>query len=486
MIKLNRNLSKFASAVMALIVVVGTFIPAVTVRANSGPTEWWYGNEGEGPRPEDSDCPLEVTSETLTFDIPDLLPPNIYSWTEDTITRYDSHVTAEYTFYNPTDETITANLVFPFSIFPYTQNLEFATVLDDRYNITVDGQAVERTVMTTYLEPGVEFDARTMMPEQINDDDYLEDDYYYPDMPVVRYTIDHNLLQQDENHRFTVYLDPAGREEDRVYYVPYRFRDYLQLPDSDPQKSRDMISIYADDGCDLVFYVIGTDNDIDVRLSLTGEPIEPVIRETTTFEDLLLSSRPDGLNVSDTTWYNLSLERINANPFWSEFNEYLLYDNSYGGYSSLLTPQGTFLRWYCYTLTVQPGQTVVNRVEAPLYPDVCDENSYISSTTYDYEYLLSPALLWADFGELNIRINTPYELKNFSLSGMTEVEGGYEGHFDGLPNSEFTFSIVQKDAVRNAFGTFILLIAAFFQYGWIIVAGIIILIIIIRLCNSKN
>lgn len=94
--------------------------------------------------------------------------------------------------------------------------------------------------------------------------------------------------------------------------------------------------------------------------------------------------------------------------------------------------------------------------------------------------------MWADFGELNIRINTPYELKNFSLSGMTEVEGGYEGHFDGLPNSEFTFSIVQKDAVGNAFGAFILLIGVFFQFGWIIVAGTIILIIIIRLCNSKN
>ena len=292
MIKLSRNLSKFVFALVASVVVVGTFIPAVTVRANSGPTEWWYGNEGEGPKPEDSDCPLEVTSETLTFDIPDLLPSNFYNWTEDTITEYDSHVTAEYAFYNPTDETITANLVFPFSIFPYTWNLEFATVLDDRYSITVDGQAVERTVITTYLEPGVEFDTSTMIPEQIHDEDYLEDDYFYPDMPVVRYVFDHNSLQEDENHCATVYLNPAGREEDRVYYVPYMFRDYSQLPDSDPSKSRDMITIYAFDN-DLEFYVIGTDNDIDVRLSSIGEPIDPVIRETMTFEELLLSSRQD-------------------------------------------------------------------------------------------------------------------------------------------------------------------------------------------------
>ena len=194
MIKLSRNLSKFVFALVASVVVVGTFVPEATVRANSGPVEWWYGNEGEGPKPEDSDCPLEVTSETLTFDIPDLLPSNFYNWTEDTITEYDSHVTAEYAFYNPTDETITADLVFPFSIFPYTWNLEFATVLDDRYSITVDGQAVERTVITTYLEPGVEFDTRTMIPEQIHDEDYLEDDYFYPDMPVVRYVFDHNSI----------------------------------------------------------------------------------------------------------------------------------------------------------------------------------------------------------------------------------------------------------------------------------------------------
>ena len=480
MIKLNRNLSKFASAIVASVVVAGSFVPAITVRANSGPTEWWYGNGGEGPRPEDSDCPLEVVSETLTFDIPDLLPSDFYRWSEDTIIGYGSHVTAEYTFYNPTDETITANLVFPFSIFPYTANLRYATTLDDRYNITVDGQAVERTVVTTYLEPGVEFDASTMVPEPVNDEDYLEDDYYYPDMPVVRCLINHELLQQDERHYASVYLDPAGKEEDRVYYVPCSIHDYSQLTDSD------MISVYAGDDQDLEFYVIGTDNDIDVRLSSSGESIVPITKETMTFEELLLSNRPDGLNVPDTTWYNLALERINSNPFRNEFNEYILYDSSYEGYSSLLTPQGTFLRWYCYTLTVQPGQTVVNRVEAPLYPDICDDNSYRSSSTYEYEYLLSPASLWADFGELDIRINTPYKIKKFSLQGMIRVAGGYEGNFDGLPNSELTFSIVQADVAGNIIGGFILLLAALFGGGWIVVVGIIIVIASIWLLKPKR
>jgi hypothetical protein len=200
-----------------------------------------------------------------------------------------------------------------------------------------------------------------------------------------------------------------------------------------------------------------------------------------TFEELLLSGRPDGLNVSDKTWYNLTLEQINANPFRNEFNEYILYSGS-----GLFIPQGTFLRWYCYTLTVQPGQTVVNRVEAPLYPDICDDNSYASSATYNYEYLLSPASLWADFGELDIRINTPYELRGFSLHGMEKVKGGYEGHFDGLPNSELTFSIVQADTAANVFCFFILLLAAFFGGGWIVVVGIIILIAGIRLCIPKT
>ena len=69
---------------------------------------------------------------------------------------------------------------------------------------------------------------------------------------------------------------------------------------------------------------------------------------------------------------------------------------------------------------------------------------------------------------------------------MEEVEGGYEGHFDGLPNSELTFSIVQADTAANVFGAFILLLAAFFGGGWIVVVGIIILIAGIRLCISKT
>ena len=67
---------------------------------------------------------------------------------------------------------------------------------------------------------------------------------------------------------------------------------------------------------------------------------------------------------------------------------------------------------------------------------------------------------------------------------MEQVEGGYEGHFDGLPNSELTFSIVQTSA-GNVFLILFFIIAAFFAGGWIIVVGIIALIVVIILCIRK-
>ena len=89
--------------------IVFAFIAAVTAAlcllpraflalANSADRYWHSESESAGVLHR-GDCPLEVTHEKLTFDIPSF--PDYFSGEEE-FEKYDSSVTAEYTFFNPT------------------------------------------------------------------------------------------------------------------------------------------------------------------------------------------------------------------------------------------------------------------------------------------------------------------------------------------------------------------------------------------------
>jgi hypothetical protein len=91
------------------------------------------------------------------------------------------------------------------------------------------------------------------------------------------------------------------------------------------------------------------------------------------------------------------------------------------------------MRWYEYEVVFQPGEKIKNTVVAPMYPDIdADKNPY----EYEYTYLLSPASCWANFGNLDIVINTPYKMSEVNIQGFEKTETGYKLSRVGLPQSE--------------------------------------------------
>ena len=103
----------------ALSIVVLSFIFAsvcvLPASANSMQTSW-SGVDSSGTVILDESCPIEVTKELLTFNI-EQTPTS----SGNSVTGFDvskSTVTAEYTFYNPSELEITASLAFPFGTRP--------------------------------------------------------------------------------------------------------------------------------------------------------------------------------------------------------------------------------------------------------------------------------------------------------------------------------------------------------------------------------
>ena len=86
---------------------------AKTVKANSGLTHWG-GADTSGVITTDDNCPLIVEKERLVFDINDM---PIHDQPNE---NYNSTVSAEYVFYNPSNIDVEVNLAFPIWLASYS------------------------------------------------------------------------------------------------------------------------------------------------------------------------------------------------------------------------------------------------------------------------------------------------------------------------------------------------------------------------------
>ena len=105
---------KVITVIFTVLLLSTVFIQST--HANSAQRHW-SGTDSTGALVKDKNCPLAVDKELLTFDVQEF-PKNYYNSTEEFL-AYTGKVTAEYTFRNPADYTVTATLVFPFGNLPH-------------------------------------------------------------------------------------------------------------------------------------------------------------------------------------------------------------------------------------------------------------------------------------------------------------------------------------------------------------------------------
>ena len=124
------------------------------VSANSAQSDW-EGTRANGAVVKAGECPLIVEQELLTFDIPEF--PETHYQSREEFLAYNGNVSAEYTFYNPEDYSVTATLVFPFGKVPeYGFQYDTATLQPvygadtEKYGVTVNGEEVEKRLRHTY------------------------------------------------------------------------------------------------------------------------------------------------------------------------------------------------------------------------------------------------------------------------------------------------------------------------------------------------
>lgn len=426
--------------------------------ANSAP-KFFRGTDAYGAIVTDEDCPITVESELLTFDIPDF--PNSGS-----NPGYRASVTAQYTFYNPADYTVTARLEFPFGTAP-----RYGTDRNDltKYDITVNGAAIDKSLRHTYIGES-SFEVRRDIARI--EDGFTESDFFSPDLPVTKYVYDIGEYDSDSDRNYAAFDFSTGADT-RLYSgganiieLSDGYRVFYRAWSS---KTREVYVFGGQFTPKWTFY-----SDEECKHRVEGE-VKLVSSETTTLKALASSLFAEDFPISEMDAYNALVDELSLR-YIRENNGKRIIKNSV-----LMDGQtGRLMRWYEYEITIPPHEKIVNTVTAPIYPDIHTERTLLCK----YTYLLSPAQTWADFGKLDIVINTPYFLLDDYAFEKTET--GYKASFDGLPDGELNFTLKAKQTLMDRAADLpepiglliIVLIIAFLMWA--------IWFLIYRACNRKK
>lgn len=444
--KTKRMISLIAFAVFSLLTITAA-------SANSAQKQW-SGLHSTGAVVTDADCPIIVESELLTFDIPDF--PSSYGSNND----YSANVTAQYSFYNPADYTVTATLAFPFGKSPdYSRGAGYA----DKYDITVNGSAIEKTVRHTIPTYGNSFSLENDLPRIV--DGYKKDRFYYPELTVKKYTVE--IIDYDKSYK------NAGIGFDFSFYGNYKV--IMSYNSDTPIPDGHRLGVHIGSKESITFYILGTQDLPKYRFyedggCETGEEISGeakiVSAEEMTFEDLVFEKYPEDSAVLKSDWYNAVVDKLNS--YYSDTLSLSAFDVTY-----------SLMRWYEYEIELAPKERIVNTVTAPMYPSIDEDyNPYV----YKYTYLLSPAQSWAKFGTLDIVINTPYHL--IENEEFEKTDSGYQLSLSGLPDGELKFMLSSSEKPKKSIGFWdvvsaMVSSAPIFLFGVMILMGIVVVVVLV-------
>lgn len=422
-------MTKYGKVTVLLFCLILVFSCVLPVKANSAMT-FWTGTDASGSVTADENCPVEAVKENLSFSLPDPATNLIM-----TPGQYRNRFTAEYTFENTSDQDVQVLLSFPAALNPYGAMPEFpdSPEIPDQYRIEVNGMPAETVHRYTWLG-GYDFDLKRDL--SMLKDGYTEDSFFKPDTDVWKYTWQLHI-EEENSDRAVVSCTFDSSDKNRRYRIQPYYRGI------DFRGNQLTIAADGEDGTEFSLYVFGDElsDDPEWQLMASMDQNEPVKgsaqlkdKKKQTYEEYVLSLKPEGKAISDTDWYNAMTAMYDATCE----NDLVLTDTD--------QISGHLLHWLQYELHFEPHEQIVNAVSAPIYPSV---NTAYDYPVFGYTYLLSPASSWKDFKALDISVETPMEMIESSLKGFEKTDTGYHISVEGLPKGELEFSLCEVSSPKK-------------------------------------
>lgn len=415
--------------IFVAIITIATVLvfPERVADANSV-QRYFEGIDSSGAIVTMENCPVVVDKEDLDFYI-------YYQDKSNSQGQYEQFgsVCATYTFRNPSENTINMDVVFP-----YGYKDENKSDKDD-CSVSVDGAQIAWRTRYTHIDYypfDIERDLSSLS------DDFVQDSFFATTQKVYKYT--YSVSDTAQGLDLTFEYDRNWARKVVCDFHSQREGNKQQIVMSTAGKPQ------------LVFYVVGEDLDIaacDVTVigGQKGGHLSLVSRQEQTFgNELAYINRPAGSDILDIDWYNALANTFNSLHDRAVINPLEFVISRY--------PEFSLFRWCQYTLSIAPGQTIVNSVTVPLFP--ARNERYIPSV-YEFIYYLSPATTWAGFKDLTVNIHTDGYLLNYAKKGFAKTDGGYTYHSDKLPDGELTFKICSEETQKSRNSGFIFFVIIF-------------------------
>ena len=330
---------KVITVIFTVLLLSTVFIQST--HANSAQRHW-SGTDSTGALVKDKNCPLVVDKELLTFDVQEF-PKNYYNSTEEFL-AYTGKVTAEYTFRNPADYTVTAMLVFPFGNLPHYGEYIYDSPTDkytaasdaEKYGVKVNGEPIDVAVRHTLKARGTPFSLDEDMPKLT--DGYIADSFFRPELPVWVQQYSVEVINPENQAATAAFVLREDSSKTRVLWEEKSgiatLKDGLRI--SRWTKTGDTLTVYIfgeppTDGITWSLYENGAcKKKIDGNITLKYS-------EQMTFRDFVFREYDNSSGISESDWYNAQVAFMNDGSK----------DWMYGG---IYTEKSSFslMRWYEY------------------------------------------------------------------------------------------------------------------------------------------
>lgn len=430
----------------------------------SGPAENYYGEGVTLSAPVIAEGGEDLITERvrITLDLEDLHSGQ----TLEDYLAYRSTAAMEYTFHNPTDETITAKLTLPCGQEPfYAYDYDYET---DTYLFGTDAEKYAVAAGGKQISAALRITGTDALPEP---DGAWKNGIFTNDTPVVKLTYRVTDLEETEDPYAAFRWSSLGKDTRMLC------EEYQNGRTSSRTAS---IFTFVEEGGTYVYYIFGERTDWRPTWKFYGdreltEPIggtmELVKEETMTFLDYAMQTYDEGLGVTPSDWAcALAGEILQRERGFYTDDGFINFGIASGRISSY--------RWYEYELTLGPGETVVNTVTMPMYPGL-----FVGGGQMHCDYTLDLLSLrsLAPTGAQELILNTPFSMTESSAQ-FTETETGFTLDLQEVTGLTLTFTLEDPEYNRSP--------EAAPVSGWYLAAlGILLLIpigLVIRYARKKR
>lgn len=438
--------------ITAKIVLLAAFmvVSAIPVFANSGPV-FWQGYPSSDVMSVEENSPIIIEKENLVFDFSD---------TDSFSYSLSGKVTASYEMANPTNETQSVQMAFPFIGKLDSLLAKEIAITEDGHELPYDiyiGDVVKSYGSSFQKEEDASFDFASIV-STITDETYKAENFSENEKGK-RYLIEvRPTTDQGINFAIDFDFDP-----EKTKVITTGFNRY----EADGLNTR--IAAWCYESRTLEILVLGEDIDFEITGFTDGELVqktdlftyqvsEQEVELRTYLMDFIkknthAQSEDPSINkeLYNNQSYNNQIYNLYAKSLDQFFSERSGYSSEYD-----LIERENFERVLTFVYTVDFPPNSTREVSVSYRADGTMDKTQTSKPLYTFDYILNPAKNWGGFKNLNIEIITPQQTPYVVASNIELAREENEDNKDSyvytatlptLPDEDFTFTLYSAEEI---------------------------------------